>query len=276
MKNPDSLPSERSRLLRAAADDELLAGERAALDAHLARRPDDRAVIEFERKLRDGLAHSFSGSQVPAALEQRIRALGAPPRHRLLRRIAWLAAAAALLVAAGITYHSATRADEIGFYGRATLVRFLATHPHDCPISIERTLAEFNVEAYDDALSSLGNLLGDAPALGDLTDAGFEFRGMGRCGIPGHELSIHIQLVGAAGSTFEGDKLSIYVQRDDGRLPITDGATYRLQPKTLRFADVGMYLWRREGFDYFVVSENPEAAIIALRRAGAPAELLML
>lgn len=272
MNDPKPTPSDRTRLLRAAADDALTESERSELGTHLAQRPDDRAVIDFERQLRTELGRVFASDEAPVALEQRIRQLGGQTRPRRLRRIALLAAAAVVLIIGALGIRSAIRGnvDEFGFEGRGKLVRFLGTHPQDCPITIERTLAEFHVQRFDGALSELGSLLGQAPRLGDFTKAGLEFRGMGRCGIPGQGLSMHIQMMGAPGSPLEGAMLSLYVQRDDGRLPISDGSTYRLEPKAQDLANVQMYVWRHEGLDYFVVTPNVEAALVALASAGAP------
>lgn len=272
MKNPEPTPFDRTRLLRAAADDALSEAERSELGAHLAQLPDDRAVIEFERHLRTELGRVFAGDEAPGSLEKRIHELAVRARPRRLRRVALLAAAAVVLIlgAFGIRSAITRNVDEFGFSGRGELVRFLATHPRDCPITIERTIAEFHVERFDGALSEIGSLLGEAPQLGDLAKAGFEFRGMGRCGIPGHGTSMHIQLMGAPGSPVEGAMLSLYVQRDDGRLPISDGSTYRLEPKAQDFAEVQMYVWRHDGLDYFVVTPQREAALVALASAGAP------
>jgi hypothetical protein len=271
MTDREPTPSDRTRLLRAAADDALTESERSELGTHLAQRPDDRAVIDFERQLRSELGRVLESDEAPVALEQRIREL-AQPRPRWLRRIALLAAAALVLILGAIGIRSAIfgNVDEFGFEGRGKLVRFLGTHPQDCPITIERTLAEFHVQRFDGALSELGSLLGEAPRLGDLTKSGFEFRGMGRCGIPGQGLSMHIVMMGAPGTPLEGAMLSLYVQRDDGRLPIFDGSTYRLEPKAQDLANVQMYVWRREGLDYFLVTPIVEAALVALASAGAP------
>lgn len=272
MRNPDPAPSDRTRLLRAAADDTLTESERRELALHLERQPEDRVLIEFERRLRSELGRAFAGDEAPDALELRIRTLGARSRPPRTRRLALLAAAAVLLIVGALAVRrTLTRdVDEFGFEGRGKIVHFLGTHPRECPITIERTLAEFHVQQFDGALSELSSLLGQAPRMSDFTKAGFEFRGMGRCGIPGHGLSMHIQWMGSTGSTVEGVMLSLYVQHDDGRLPITDGVTYQLEPKSQDLTGVQMYLWRHEGLDYFVVTPNREAALAALASVGAP------
>lgn len=272
---PDPMkPSDRTRLLRAAADDALTPEDRLALTSHLERHPDDAAVIEFERRLRTELGRALSPEiPLPSSVEERVQqlALGGRPRaHR--RLIPFLAAAAAVLLVAmlGLRLAVRTDVDEFGFDGRSELVRFLGTHPQDCPITIDRTLEEFHVRHFGGAVSELGSLLGRAPVLGDLAQAGLDFRGMGRCGIPGHQVSMHLLFSGSPGSSLEGAMLSVYVQRDDGRLPISDGATYRLVSKASEFSDLDMFVWRRDGLDYFVVTPDANAGQVVLACAGAP------
>ncbi len=271
-QDPLPEPSERTRILRAAADDTLTPAERAALEAHLASNPEDEAVVAFERRMRLELGRAFSTDAAPPQLEERIRRMTSEGRPRSRRWVVQLAAAAAVLavVALGIRLALRGDVDEFGFNGRSGLVRFLATHPRDCPITIDRTMEEFHVRHFNGAVSELGSLLGRAPALGDLAGTALTFQGMGHCGIPGHEVSMHLLFSGAMGSSLEGAMLSVYVQPDDGRLPITDGATYRLVPKTPEFSEVEMFVWRRDGLDYFVVAPDANAGQIMLACAGAP------
>jgi anti-sigma factor RsiW len=64
--------SRRTQLLRAAADAQLSAAEEHELAAHLAAHPEDRAVIDFERKLRTGVARAWEPAAAPADLRERI------------------------------------------------------------------------------------------------------------------------------------------------------------------------------------------------------------
>ncbi len=264
-------PSERTRLLRAAADGALTPGEKTAFDAHLAQHSEDASVIAFERRLRTELGRAFSMEAAPTELEERIHRMTSEVRPRSRRWAVQLLAAAAVLAvtALGIRLLQGDT-DEFGFAGRSGLVRFLATHPHDCPITIERTMEEFHVRHFGGAVSELGSLLGKAPVLGDLEESSLEFKGMGYCGIPGNKVSMHLLFSGAIGSPLEGAMLSVYVQPDDGRLPLTDGATYRLLPKAPEFSELEMFVWRRDGLDYFVVTPDANAGGIVLASAGAP------
>ena len=186
---PKPEPLDRTRILRAAADDELTPAQRTALDAHLAEHPEDAAVVAFERRLRSELGRVFTPDAAPRQLEDRIRRMvsKAPPAPR--RWVVKLLAAAAVLLVTALGIRLALRSDaeEFGFAGRSGMVRFLATHPHDCPITIDRTMEEFHVRRFGGAVSELGNLLGQAPALGDLEGTALEFRGMGHCGLPGRD-----------------------------------------------------------------------------------------
>lgn len=267
---PRPEPSDRTRLLRAAADGGMTPAEQKALDAHLAQHPEDAAVITFEQRMRSELGRSFSTEAAPTGLEERIRRMTSEARPRRRRVIQLLVAAAVLAVTALGIRLLQRDAEEFGFAGRSGLVRFLATHPHDCPITIERTMEEFHVRHFVGAVSELGSLLGRAPVLGDLAGNSLEFKGMGHCGIPGNRVSMHLLFSGAAGSSLEGAMLSVYVQPDDGRLPITDGATYRLMPKAQEFSELEMFVWRRDGLAYFVVTPDAHAGETVLACAGAP------
>lgn len=268
----DPMPSRRTRLLRGAADRALSEVESAELAEHLVARPKDRAVIDFENQLRTSLQRSLGSEHAPEHVRERVRELARKsvpqPRSSLVR---WLVAAVVVLgLGLGLWKAFPRNPDQFGFDGRGPLVQFLATHSMECPITIERTIQEFHVRRVDEAVSTLGTLLGQAPLLAGLGQTDLEFRGMGRCGIPGNELSMHLMFAGAMGSALEGAMLNLYVQRDDGRLPISEGTTYQLQPKTQEFSALQMFVWKRQGLDYFVVTANPEAGRIALAKTGAP------
>jgi hypothetical protein len=268
----DPLPSRRTYLLRGAADGVLTAAERTELEQHLAAHPEDKSVIEFEGELRASLQRTLSGDRAPEHVQQRVLDLARDTSRLRRLSLVRVLAAAAVLLAIGAAFWALRRSnpDQFGFEGRGQLVQFLATHPHECPITVERTIKEFNVHRFDEAVSTLGTLLGDAPLISDLGRTDLQFMGMGRCGIPGHELSMHLQFMGAKGSPLEGAMLSVYVQHDDGRLPIADGTTYQLQPKATDYSALEIYVWKRQGLDYFIVTPNPKAGQIALASVAAP------
>jgi hypothetical protein len=273
-REPDLAPSRRTQLLRAAADGELSPAEQRELDALLADHPEEAAVVDFERALRAGVERACQGDPAPAEVGARIEKLARGARLRPLRRLVTIAAAAAavVLLAVWLWHGRAGDAEERGFTGRGALVRYLATHPRNCVISVERTIREFDVRRCDEAISAVAKLVGGAPDLGGLqglTQSELEFRGMGRCGIPGGGTSLHLVFAGAAGTPLEGAMVSVYVQRDDGRLPIAEDTTYRLEPRTPDFSGVEMLVWKHGALDFFVVTENPAAARVALARSSA-------
>lgn len=270
-KGPSGLPSARTRLLRAAADGELDASQRAALEVYLAQHPEDRAVVAFERRLREELGRACSTEVAPAYLEARLRSLAAQQDRPWWKRAGPLLAAAGLLLAAALAIQSAlTDPEDFGFAGRADLVRFLATHPADCTISAERTLAEFRVQDFGGAASKLGSLLGATVDLGDLEGTDLRFLGMQRCGVPGEQTSMHLLFRGDEESALAGELLSIYVQPRDPRLPLDEGASYRLVPRTARFQELEVFAWRRGGLDYIVCTPKRAAAELVLASAAVP------
>ena len=97
-----------------------------------------------------------------------------------------------------------------------------------------------------------------------------QFRGLGNCHLPGNSTGMHLVFVGAEGTPVAGTVLSIYVERDDGRLPIEDGRTYRLQPKVAAYAKDQMFVWRRAGNDFFLVTASAPAGAVALASVRAP------
>ncbi|MBI5362444.1 MAG: hypothetical protein HZA53_04640 [Planctomycetes bacterium] len=278
MENHPPDPLERTRLLRAAADGELTPAERRDYEIHLARHPEDARVVEFEQQLRSRLGTALTVGEKPPELEDRVRRIADASRPGRARRfVPYLVAAGILAVAAvGLLLALRRNVDDFGFQGRGKLVDFLGAHAKECPITIQRTIEEFNVHRLGEAVTDIEARLGSAPVLGDLDSVGLSFRGMGLCGIPGHGVSLHLQFMGQQGSRLEGTMLSVYVQGDDGRMPLVDGVTYRLQPKTEELASVQMYVWRRAGIDYFVVTPHVEAGLAVLASAGVAPPTQML
>ena len=78
--------SARTQLLRGAADEQLSDAQQAELARHLERRPEDQAVIAFEKRLRETVVSASRGSW-PGALRDRIATMGsAPPSVEVVQR----------------------------------------------------------------------------------------------------------------------------------------------------------------------------------------------
>jgi anti-sigma factor RsiW len=111
--------SELPELLAAYADDALDAPARAAVEAHLAAHPEDRAVVERWQALRQATTRVLHATPTPAGLADRVRAnLRREPRPRRslhLRLARWApgVAAAAVLIGAVVLWPRGAAATSI-------------------------------------------------------------------------------------------------------------------------------------------------------------------
>jgi len=66
-------PSEIANLLRTAADEEMTSEQSQRLEAHLEAHPADRAIIDFERRLREAVGRVMGADEAPAGLRDQLR-----------------------------------------------------------------------------------------------------------------------------------------------------------------------------------------------------------
>lgn len=276
-------PSRRTELLRAGADGELQERDRHELAEHLATHPGDAAVIEFERRLRTELARAAAEDEPPADLRARVERIAAPPRPK---RLAWrLAAAAALLLGAGTWWWTSslpplpTGTQLVVPSHRSSVVSFVRAQHDDCTVYQDLIAGRFRLADPAHDPSALVSILGRAPTLGDLDAAGVRFLGAARCAVPGRGASVHLVLDASASSAGSPDPealVSLFVQQDRGEFAVEPGLTYRIAQTTTASRPGGVYLWRRDGLLYVLVSNGMpslEAARLALGQGAASAEL---
>ncbi len=276
-------PNKRTRLLRAAADGELLGEQESELQAHLEQHPEDQAVVDFERLLRSQLEATFGNEGLGPSSKQ-TGPKQAPqitaPRTRL--RLAPLLAAAALLLVTvyGLRGLFEPSPDEapgpVSAQGGAKLVEFLQTHQEVCPISVAMAIEGYRMQPLGEALRELDLCLSQSTVLTDVNPNGFMFVGMSTCGIPGEGTSMHLQFMGLPKGKFEGVPVSLYIQADNGPLPIEEGATYALKPKHGGTPAQAMFVWKSSGLCTFVVTPDADAAWALLGQARAPKRVLLL
>ncbi len=269
----------RTELLRAAADGELTAADAAALDAHLRAHPEDRAVIDFERRLRREIAGAAEGHATDD-LRARIEAMRSadepiPVRPRRTRQ-AWLALAACLALALGAVYILAPRpaphpapGQVVAGAHRASLVSFMRSQHEDCETFAEILAQKFPV-VLERAPEALGAILGAPPDMGELASSDVRYRGAAECAVPGRGRSVHIVLEAPS-----GELVSLFVQQDHDELELEPGVAYWFLGDGVPHA-CRVLTWRRDGLVYFLVSPSTndiDAARVALR-ANAPSGVL--
>ncbi len=294
-------PSRRTTLLRAAADGELTVAGEQELRAHLAAHPDDRGVVAFERELRKSIAAAALGQPAPG-LKERVEHLcggatiaregtpvaveaTAPRRGRPMSRpAAWLPIAASVALLAGIAYFTVGRPQALPAPGelitqahRVSLASFVSSEHEECELHADIVGSKLRVESLGKAPAAFRGVLGREPDLGRLAESGLRFMGAGPCAVPGRGSSVHMVFdAGDGPAPREGGRtslVSIFVQQDSGELGIEPGRTYRLVPNegSSSTAAAEIYVWKTDGFVYFLSSTSGPAMERARLALGASA-----
>lgn len=289
--------SARTELLRAAADNELTPAQAAELDRHLAEHPEDQRVIQFERELRGSVAASVPGA-APAALRKRISAMSSAAgtageslpfrgvdslRHRRFSRSArWMAIAASVAIVAGgafLVLHQqrsdvSTDGTLITQQYRTSLVSFIGTQHEECEVHADMIGSRFKITTLADVPGEFSKVLGSTPDTGHLEGSGLKFLAAGPCAVPGRGKSVRMVLESTADAQANGGRgslVSIHIQQDTGELDLEPGKTYRLQDKFAApsIAAPEIFVWRRDGFIYFLTSKSESAMQMARSAFGA-------
>jgi anti-sigma factor RsiW len=273
----------RAALLRAAADNELSAADASTLCQHLAEFPEDAARIEFERDLRVACNRAMSSEDVtvPSGLRDRMATMLATstqhepatradqkPRHRRVRA-GWLAGVVAVIVVFGLGVLVANLLPSPTFSespqrARIALAGFLGTEHRRCSLddrAIKRKMTEYNL---GQAPAKFKTLLGAELSVANVEKAGYTFLGAGSCIVPGSGASVHLVFsdVSAApatltkGLTCDPTRLSLFIQKDTGELPISPETTYRLE---MGDGNPLVVVWLRDGLIYYLVTETKTA-----------------
>lgn len=288
--------SARTELLRAAADNELTPAQVTELERHLAEHPEDQRVIQFERELRVSVAASASGS-APAALRDRISTMtsaagtavqniafqgqaGLPHRPSSVS-VRWMALAASVVIVASgaflvLRQHSANSTDGslITRQYRTSLVSFIGTQHEECELYSDLIGTRFKITDLADVPGEFAKILGSTPDTGHFEDSGLRFLAAGPCAVPGRGESVRMVLESAAdGRTIgaRGPLVSIHIQQDTGELDLEPAKTYRLLDN-LAAPDAAapvIFVWRRDGFVYFLTSKSESAMQLARAAFGA-------
>ncbi len=280
-------------LLRLAADGELSAQQEADLRAHLEAHPEDKARIEFDRKLREACGCAcVPDCCAPESLRVRVLACcgessgepGAPPRRagvaeglaaraeqtrgrgfwaaRVITRFGAIAAVVALV---GVVAYMVGRTSPVPGGDAAASMRTAADRiasfvrkEHDrCASGVPEIGAKFDITEPTEIPAAFESVVGKAFSLESILDAeshGLRFVDAGLCRPPGGD-ALHIRFdAGGEGKS----PVSLWIQRDDGSLPIEDGITYTKGDgcECVRF-------WRVDGVRYILVGSQEDAGPFA-------------
>jgi len=288
--------SARTEILRAAADGELTPVQTAELERHLAGHPDDQCVIEFERGLRGSIAASASET-APAALRDRIAAMSSTagthrtslpfpsvrtrPHRRFSRPVRWLAMAASVAIIAGGALFllrqpgtGPTGGAQITQQYRTSLVSFIGAQHEECEVHADMIGVRFKATRLVDVPAEFDRVLGSTPDIGRVESSGFTLLGAGPCAVPGRGKSVRMVFESTADAQAGGGRgslVSIHIQQDTGELNLESGKTYRLVDKATAggLAAADIYVWRRNGFIYFLTSRSEPAMQMARAVFGA-------
>lgn len=283
----DDPPSQRTVLLRAAADNELSASQTHSLDLHLHAAPRDRDVIEFERRLRTEVAAAASSETTPDALRRSIAALvvgpsTASPRPQRSIRPLWALAAACVALAATV-FVAASRfparlpsgGEIVNSSHRAALTRFLGWQHAECEVHADAIRQRFDIGPAADAPEKLARIVQHTPDLGSIRSSNtqnVEYLGAARCAVPGRGESVHIVLGYRDPVAGKSRQLaSLFVQEDFNELSLEPGRTYHMRPRSGEWdgRDMTVCVWRKDGLVYFLVGTSADALEAARHCVGA-------
>jgi anti-sigma factor RsiW len=260
--------------LMAYADGELDAAAAQRVRAHVASNPAAANKVALHNKLREaGRRVAAQGIALPPGLLARVEELAAaqsPDAARSSERARWrigfgFAAAALLVLGIGsfAVWSRMNRGAEVVRGSSVLPVEWVtstsqvhincATHAAHFAPQFPRTLRELP--------DSLRGYLGHEATCPDLSKLGYQFAGCGPCTVPGGKTA-HLLYKPASGT---GGAVSLFVQLDQGQLPLADGKVYLSK-------DAGdgteMIIWRGQGVVYYLVGENDEQLTSAAGEMG--------
>lgn len=277
-------------LLRLAADgEELSASQHARLEAHLADHPEDASRLAFEQKLREACKRACCpGGCAPPSLRDRVVAnccqeprgvAGSVEMTRsrsfwLGRAVSRFGALAALIGLIAVVSFMVGRSGGVGSGGTAErlaaqLAGFVRNEHVRCTDSGPSITTKFTIHEVGRVPDEFSAIVGrpmTIPCLLNADAAGLRFVDAGLCHPPGGD-ALHLRFrVKREGGL--GELVSLWVQADDGRLPMEDGVTY-----TQGEGDRCVRFWRVEGVRYVLVCPSVEAAPVAVAALDSPARI---
>lgn len=268
-------------LLRAAADDELSAHDERRIEALCEEDPSLHARIACDRHMRQAIARALPletpAEPAPASLRERVAAAmraaqlesASPLSPSLPEALApktrstsfWLrptfqlglAAAAMVCIAAVLVFfNNQPLGPNQALADRTAAASFVANEHGHCLTDIAHAAQKFVVQDASQLPTFAASVVGTEIALADLLASGasdIQFVDAGPCHVPGGGPSMHLRFTLPE---ITGD-VSLFVQRDAGRLRLDEGYTYQLDPTEDAPNSPSVYIWLRQDLLYYLV-----------------------
>ncbi len=266
-------------LLRAAADDELCSHDERRLEAYIEEDPSLASRIECDKKLREAIGRAFccdsgdcapkdlcgcisdamrcccveddTDATMPEAISGRTRSVAF--WHRTKFQLGLAAAAMVAISAVLVFFNNQTpTGSNQALADRTAAASFVASEHGHCITDAVHAARKFVVENPEELPSFTGNVVGTEIALADLIAGGateIKFINAGECHVPGGGPSMHLRFTLPE---ITGE-VSLFIQRNSGRLKLTEGYTYMLAPTGEASNTPSVYIWLREGLVYYLV-----------------------
>lgn len=271
-------------LLRAAADDELCSHDERRLEAFIEEDPSLASCIECDQKLREAISRAFccesgdcapkslrdcvadamrccelehDAGSLPEALAGRTRSVSFWRRTNVQMGIA--AAAMVTIAAVLVFFNNSQPTGPNRVLADRTAAASFVTYEHGhCVTDAVHAAEKLVVNEPDQLPGFASGVVGTEIALADLYASGasdISFVDAGQCHVPGGGPSMHMRF---RLPDIEGD-VSLFIQRDSGRMKLDEGVTYMLAPTDEAPNTPSVYIWLREGLVYYlVIAERAE------------------
>jgi hypothetical protein len=266
--------------------------------------------VAFERSLREHVARAMhEPSSAPPALHDRVASIlaagaasagedaagkgdaASPPEIRTLGssdRSFWsggprlwmsIAAAVLLVASAGVLFNVVGLPEQpagqqslaeatpiINGVPRSQLVGFM-TREHDrCATLSPEVMRKLSITSLDGACAAATEYFGAPINAAELLANDYTFAGYGRCGVPGGGKSVHLVYKPRNASL---QPISLFIQEDRGGCRLEEGRTYVVACEE---SPSPLFVWRREGLIFYLVSPQRMPAESTPTQLGAPSE----
>lgn len=183
-----------------------------------------------------------------------------PNKHRFsLRTFMNLAAVIALVAAAALFLRTTLLPGSAQTEPGVALASFLAHEHTTCTTDFASRHDKFVITNPTDIPAVFRNVLNTSPSIPDMQALGLEFKGAGRCHVPGDGSSIHLLFAPSPEKQQElcetkDYTVSLFIQTDTGQFDIAPGETYVLKSPDIKGS---VMAWKSDGLLHFLVTACP-------------------